>query len=158
MICVDLHDFVVFSRENCKCIVFYRECYCFLLIRHAFITSINQNLIIYSLISRSPSVSNPLVQIYVDKCGYLIWCLALNSFFVQRELKRFLWCGQIRFCHLPSTANKSTMLGHGLARTDSENIVTNYRLLQRVKVTCEFHRVNIQVHNYVLIFIYKYQF
>lgn len=50
------------------------------------------------------------------------------------------------------------MLGHGLARTDSENIVTNYRLLQRVKVTCEFHRVNIQVHNYVLIFIYKYQF
>lgn len=87
MICVDLYDFVVFSRENCKCIVFYRV---FLLIRHAFLTSINQNLIIYSLISRSPSVSNSLVQIYVDKCGYLIWCLALNSFFVQRELKRFL--------------------------------------------------------------------
>lgn len=47
---------------------------------------------------------------------------------VQRELKRFLWCGQIRFRHLPSTVNKSTMLGHGLVRADSENIVTNYRL------------------------------
>lgn len=50
------------------------------------------------------------------------------------------------------------MLGHGLARTDSENVVTNYRLFQRVKVTREFHKVNIQVHNYVLIFTYKYQF
>lgn len=44
------------------------------------------------------------------------------------------------------------MLGHGLARTDSENVVTNYRLFQRVKVTREFHKVNIEVHNYVLIF------
>lgn len=48
------------------------------------------------------------------------------------------------------------MLGHGLARTDSENVVTNYLLFQRVKVTREL--VNIQVHNYVLIFTYKYQF
>lgn len=60
-----------------------------------------------------------------------MWILNLVSwilFSVQRELKRFLWCGQIRFRHLPSTVNKSTMLGHGLVRADSENIVTNYRL------------------------------
>lgn len=42
------------------------------------------------------------------------------------------------------------MLGHGLARADSENIVTNYRLFQRVNVTREFHRVNIQVQYYDL--------
>lgn len=60
-----------------------------------------------------------------------MWILNLVSwilFSVRRELKRFLWCGQIRFRHLPSTVNKSTMLGHGLVRADSENIVTNYRL------------------------------
>lgn len=82
-----------------------------------------------------------------------MWILNLVSwilFSVQRELKRFLWCGQIRFRHLPSTVNKSTMLGHGLARADSENIVTNYRLFQRVNVTREFHRVNIQVPYYGL--------
>lgn len=42
------------------------------------------------------------------------------------------------------------MLGHGLVRADSENIVTNYRLFQRVNVTREFHRVNIQVQYYDL--------
>lgn len=46
------------------------------------------------------------------------------------------------------------MLGHGLARADSENIVTNYRLFQRVNVTREFHRVNIQVQYYDRFFLF----